>query len=325
MENERSRMRKQFFRPLTMVMVLALLALACGVNFPMSQPVSAPTQVPVEMIYTAAAETLAAQLTQNAPPELPPTATLPAEQPPEQGGEPLMPTFTFTPLFSDTPTVTATLPFTPTPTQPTITANQNTNCRKGPGPIYDRVGALNIGQTAFVYGRNSTSTWWYIENPTKPGSYCWVWGGSTTVSGATVELPVFTPPPPPATATTTLPASGIAFEVSYAGKSKCSGDWYAYFKVKNNGNKAIESVAIKITNLTTNTILSSTSYDNPFLGSTNKCPPGKDSLDAGESAYIAGFIGNVPANHQLKAGITLCSEEALGGKCEFKALKFTAP
>jgi len=318
-------MRKQFFRPFTVLSLLALVALACEINFSTPQQVSAPTQIPAEMIYTAAAETLVAQLTQNAPPEIPPTATLPAEQPPPQEGEPLIPTFTFTPLFSETPTVTPTLPFTPTPTQPTITAQQNTNCRKGPGPIYERVGALNIGQTALVYGRNSTSTWWYIENPNRPGSYCWVWGGSTSVSGATAELPVYTPPPPPATATSTLPASGVAFEISYVDKKKCSGDWYAYFKIKNNGNKALESVAIKITDLNTDTTLSSTSYDNPFLSGTGKCPPGNDSLDAGDSAYIAGFIGNVPANHQLKAGITVCVEEALGGKCEFKAIKFFAP
>ncbi|GAB4475584.1 MAG: hypothetical protein Kow0088_12550 [Anaerolineales bacterium] len=317
-------MRNRLIRPLTVLSLLALVALACGLNIPVGQSVNAPTQVPVEMIYTAAAETLAAQLTQNAPPQIPPTATLPAEQP-TQGGEVLIPTFTFTPLFSDTPTFTATLPFTPTPTQPTITANQNTNCRNGPGPIYERVGSLLIGQTAIVYGRNSSSTWWYIENPTRPGSYCWVWGGSTTVSGATAELPVYTPPPPPATATTTAPASGVAFELSYVGKHKCSGDWYAYFRIKNNGTKTFESVAIKITDVTTDTILSSTSSDNPFLSGTGKCPPGSDSLDVGETAYLAGFIGNVNADHQLKVGLTVCTAESLGGKCEFKALKFQAP
>ncbi len=317
-------MRKHIFRPFTLLVFLALVTLACGINFPAAEPVSAPTQVPVEMIYTAAAETLAAQLTQNAPPELPPTATLPSEGEPPQSGEPLMPTFTFTPLFSETPTLTETLPFTPTPTQPTITAQQNTNCRRGPGPIYERVGSLNIGQTSLVFGRNSSSTWWYIENPARPGTYCWVWGGSTTVSGATAELPVFTPPPPPATATTT-PGSGIAFEASFVGKFKCGGDWYAYLQIKNTGSKEIESVAIKINNVTTSTTLSSTSYDNPFLGGTGKCPPGKDSLEVGESAYIAGFIGNVPANQQLKAGITVCEDEALAGKCEFKAVRFVSP
>ncbi|MCS7247595.1 MAG: hypothetical protein NZ840_05060 [Anaerolineales bacterium] len=318
-------MKTRFFRPLTMLVTLALVALACDLSLPMEQVVSAPTQVPVEMIYTAAAETLAAQLTQNVPPQIPPTATLPPEQQPPPEGEPLMPTFTFTPLFSETPTVTATPPFTPTPIQPSVTAKQDTNCRKGPGPIYDRVSALLVGQTALVFGRDSTSTWWYIEDPRRPGAYCWVWSGSTTVSGPTAELPVFTPPPPPATATPTAPASGVAFEISFADKHKCGADWYAYLKIKNVGPKAIESVLLKLTNVTTNTTLSSTSYDNPFLSNTNKCPPGKDNLDAGESAYIAGLIGNVPGNHELKAGVTVCTEEGLGGKCEFKAIKFNAP
>lgn len=319
-------MNRLTIRPLMMISMGLLVALACGIPVTSPPAVNPPTNVPVEAIYTAAAETLAAQLTQNAPPVIPPTATLPPEQPAAVDTV-LVPTATNTPiLFTATATASATLPFTATPQMPTITAQQNTNCRKGPGPSYERVGALMIGQTALVYGRNSSSTWWYIENPERPGSYCWVWGGSTTVSGAASSLPVFTPPPPPATATKSgTSTDNKLFNVSYAARKKCSGDWYAYFSVKNTGDKILESAAVKIRNFTTDTILSSTASDNPFLGATNDCPPGSDSLDPGESAYVAGFMGNVTSGHEIKANITICTKEGLAGSCQSYTVRFVAP
>lgn len=319
-------MKTNHIRPIVVMSMLVLLALACEIPMASAPAVNSPTQVPVEAIYTSAAQTLAAQLTQNAPPVIPPTATLPAEQPAVVDTV-AVPTVTFTPiLFTATETPSPTPPFTPTPLMPTITAQQNTNCRKGPGPAYERVGALMIGQTSIVYGRNSSSTWWYIENPERKGTYCWVWGGSTTVSGAASSLPVFTPPPPPATATKSGTGSETKlFSISYAARKKCSGDWYAYFSVKNTGEKVLESAAVKIRDFTTDTILSSTASDNPFLGATNDCPPGSDSLDVGDSAYVAGKMGSVPSGHEIKANITICTKEGLTGSCESYTIRFTAP
>ena len=54
-----------------------------------------------------------------------------------------------------TPEFTQTSEFTQTPSVTTVTVSQNTNCRKGPGTQYDENGALLVGQTAEVVGKNS--------------------------------------------------------------------------------------------------------------------------------------------------------------------------
>ncbi|MGB9672798.1 MAG: hypothetical protein ACPL3P_01530 [Anaerolineales bacterium] len=311
-------MLNKFTRPLSLLSLLALVALACSISTPAAPQPAGVTNVPAEAIYTSAAQTLAAQLTENAPPEIPPSATLMEQSQAEEAS----PTATFTPiLFTSTATGTATPPFTATPTLPSVTANQNTNCRSGPGPLYDVIGSLKLGETSYAHGRNSTSSWWYIENPRKAGSYCWVWSGSTTLNGSTSSLAVLTPPPPPPTAT----ISGAAFKSGYATRHKCSGDYYAYFSVSNNGGKLLESASIKIRDMTAGTVLSSTASDNPFLTSTSDCPPGEDQLDVGEKAYVAGFIGAVPSGHVLKANIYLCTKEGLAGTCESIVVQFTAP
>jgi len=107
-----------------------------------------------------------------------------------------LPTSTSTPEF--TPTVT----LTPTPSVPTATVSQNTNCRTGPGTQYDLIGALLIGQSAEVVGKNSASNYWIIKTPGGSGN-CWLWGQYATVSGNTANLPEY---PVPATPTPSLPA-----------------------------------------------------------------------------------------------------------------------
>lgn len=311
-------MLKKIARPLSLISLLAILALACNISTATVPQPAAATNIPAEAIYTSAAQTLAAQLTENAPLQIPPSPTI-MEQP---AGEEINPTATYTPiLFTPTATSTATPPYTATLTLPSVTAKMNTNCRSGPGPNYDAIGSLQTGETSYAHGRNSTSSWWYIENLRKSGSYCWVWSGSTTLNGNASELAVLTPPPPPPTAT----LSGAGFKSSYASRHKCSGDYYAYFAVSNNGGKPLESASIKIRDMTAGTVLSSTASDNPFLTSTSDCPPGDDTLDVGDKAYIAGFIGAVPSGHELKANIYLCTKEGLGGNCESVVVQFAAP
>lgn len=114
-------------------------------------------------------------------------------------------------LIQDTPTpeFTSTPEFTPTPSVPTITVSQNTNCRTGPGTQYDLIGALLIGQSAEVVGKNSASNTWIIKTPGGSG-ICWLWGQYATVSGNTANLPEY---PVPATPTPSLPAAPKDFKV----------------------------------------------------------------------------------------------------------------
>jgi len=106
--------------------------------------------------------------------------------------EALLPTLTLTP--TEIPVLTNTL--TPTLDHATVTVSVDTNCRTGPGKIYDWVGGLLVGETARVVGKSSEGDYWLIENPDAAG-ICWLWGYYATVVGPTMYLAIHTPPPTP--------------------------------------------------------------------------------------------------------------------------------
>jgi len=311
-------MATKYALKIAFLMLGVLLIASC--NLPGMTVMDVPTQIPPDAIYTAAALTLQAQLTMNAPPTLAPTFEVPTNPPPM---DTMTPTMTFTPiLFTDTPVATATLPFTPTSTFPLITANIDTNCRKGPAPEYERVGYLLVGEVSEVLGKNSSGTWWYIKNPKNPSVLCWVWGKSTTVSGSTVELAIITPPPPPAS-----PTPGKAnFSAAYVGTKKCGGDRHAIFSVKVTGGSGFESMSIKTHDQDTSLLISGATASNaPFMTGSGKCPPGEDTLEPGTTAYVAGNIAGAPAGHNAKTSITLCTKDNLGGTCVAIIVKYKFP
>lgn len=95
--------------------------------------------------------------------------------------------------LTPTPTPSPTLALTPT--IPMIHSTKNTNCRSGPDSIYEVVGFLLVGERVEVHGRNSNSSWWYIQNPDDPQHNCWVWSQTTVVEGNLSIIPVVTPVP----------------------------------------------------------------------------------------------------------------------------------
>ena len=135
---------------------------------------------------------------QAAAPDLGATITAQAGLP--QNGE--IPTLTPSPDFTNTPEFTPTITETPTPSVPTATVSQNTNCRSGPGTSYDLIGALLIGQSAEVVGKNTPTNYWIIKTPGATG-FCWLWGQYATVTGNVAILTEYSIPPTP---TPSLPA-----------------------------------------------------------------------------------------------------------------------
>jgi hypothetical protein len=107
-------------------------------------------------------------------------------------------TATNTPVPLETPLPTETGTITPTSTSsvPMVTVSQNTNCRTGPGVVYDLIGALLIGEQAVVVGKYTPGNYWIINNLDAAGT-CWLWGQYATVTGNTAGLPEYTPPPTP--------------------------------------------------------------------------------------------------------------------------------
>jgi hypothetical protein len=105
-----------------------------------------------------------------------------------------------TPFPTDIPTITPTF----TPGVPMATVSVNTNCRTGPGIVYDLIGALLVGEQAVVVGKFTSGNYWIINNPDSSGT-CWLWGQYATVTGNTAGLPEYTQPPTPTPTKTPTP------------------------------------------------------------------------------------------------------------------------
>ncbi len=262
-----------------------LLVLAC--NLPTATPAADPGAA-----FTAAAQTVAAAVNRTLAPTL---ALSPAPDTP-------------TPL----PTLSPTPEFTSTPSIPLISVSVNTNCRVGPGKVYEPpVGGLLVGQTAEVHGKNADGTYWYIRLPNS--TFCWVTGEYATVVGNTAVLPVFTPPPTP-----TLPPS---FDMTFAGLDSCVG-WWVEVKLKNTGPVAFLSYAIAVKDINTATTL--TASDNGFTD-LGGCLSSSAiaSLNPGKSYVLSGpaFAYN-PNNHRIRVTVTLCTKNNQGGRCVSNTIEF---
>lgn len=207
---------------------------------------------------------------------------------------------------------------TPLSGSPSISASVETNCRVGPGPEYPRVGYLLPGQTSTVVGRNSDNSWWFIENPRRPGEYCWIWGQTTTVSGNITGLPVITPPPPPTLATT--------FQVYFYWFIDC-GEPTAIFAVTNTGGEALRSAYLTIKSRLLDVTLYGPDLDNsPFMNSPNNCPSGFQDLAPGETKYLGGEVGfGLASGDKLRATIAICTGYDGSGVCQETVVDFTYP
>ncbi len=281
------------------VIVLLIASLACAA------PTIASSPTPDQNIWsTAIAGTVAAALVQSqVAPSLVPIGIVTDT-----------PSLTFTPTLTPTETLTPTPLFTATPIIPQISVSVATNCRVGPGKIYDRVGALLVGEVAEVAGRNSDGTYWYIRNPDSNGGFCWLWGQYATLSGNIGALPMFTPPPTP----TPMPA----FDASYSGKDTCAG-WWVDIDLENTGGVTFKSVSLTLRDTVTDVALSM--YADGFtdrdgcLDSTTR-----DNLNPGATrTFSSPAFDYDPAGHKLRATITACSNAGQNGICVTEVINFT--
>lgn len=96
---------------------------------------------------------------------------------------------TFTP--SNTPTETPT----PTPEAAMVTAEQNVNCRWGPGSVYLWAALLPEGGKAKVDGRNYPSTWLWVQIEGYD-YHCWVAASAVVFHGDMDSVPRVPTDPP---------------------------------------------------------------------------------------------------------------------------------
>jgi hypothetical protein len=294
-------------RPLVLT-VLALTAALLACTLPLEfQPFLPPTPAPSPDIQAAVAQTLTAIALFN--PAATPTAadmqaaiaqTLTALAPPQS---------TASPFPSATPSLTPTpLPlFSATPGTLLVSVSVPTNCRSGPGKVYDYVGALLVGETTEVVGWEGQGEYWYVRNPDEAGSFCWIWGKYATLSGSPAGLPVLTPPP--------TPTPSPNFSIVSVRVDKCVG-WYVSVKVKNTGTQAFESISIKVYDPAKDKTIGSAVYDSfeAWQGCIGGAP--MPTLDSGETGYVqSNDFAYDPSGHNLKITVTLCTADGGGGTC----------
>jgi uncharacterized protein YraI len=139
------------------------------------------------LIQTQAAQTVVADLTQNAPPpptEAPPPTAAPTQAPP--------------PGPTPDPNIPVAVIPTAAPGGPSAIANFNTTIYSGPGTNYVVYATFLGGATATVNGKSEDGLWWAISVPVAPTGSGWVEASWVTVSNAD-GVPVLPTPPVPAT------------------------------------------------------------------------------------------------------------------------------
>ncbi|MBN2118589.1 MAG: hypothetical protein JW730_18590 [Anaerolineales bacterium] len=278
--------------------VLLIVSLACGLPSALPNiPVTGPT-LDANAVETAILQTMEAARTQTA------GAVVPASPSPTLTPEPSL-----TPTATLSPTPLATV----TPLVPLISVSVNTNCRAGPGRVYDRVGALMVGETAEVVGRDPTWRYWYIKNPDQVNGYCWVWDEYATVTGNVAVLPQFTPPPTP----TPVPS----FEVHYDDLDSCVG-WWVELQLTNTGVVPFKSMSLTIrdTDEGVDVSMSADKFTDidGCLDTTTE-----ETLDPGRTVTVSTpvFAYN-PKGHKMRATVTLCTATGQNGMCVTQVIKF---
>jgi hypothetical protein len=231
----------------------------------------------------------------------------PGETDKSREAEPSKPTEPPTTTQSPSPTLTPTNTASPTPSPPMVSVSIDTNCRFGPGDVYEYLGALMVGEHSQVVGKNSSETFWYIHNPDPPPEFCWIWGFYASIEGDTSQLPVLTPPPTP----TPSPAP-FAFQAEYGDLMPCGA--YAFIvRIKNTGGMDLESLHLEVVDTTIN--LTKT-HVNDIFGTSLSCTPATTArLAPGEVGYtfVSGF--QTITNHTFQASIKVCSQDGLAGTC----------
>lgn len=214
-------------KSLTTTVLLILLSLtAC--NLPSSQ-----TQTGTPDPYQAAALTVTAlAATEQAGPTPTPSST---STPP--------------PTFAANTATSAPLPTvaqqSATPSGTVFIVDVGANCRSGPGTVYDRITSFTPNTYLPITGRNTDSSWWYVQ--TGPSSNCWISASTGRASGSTGSVPVVAAPPTPtAIATVTgTPTAGprlsdptaLVSELSYPSTcAPASNSLRVAIRVTDNGN-----------------------------------------------------------------------------------------
>jgi len=148
------------------------------------------------------------------------------------------------------------------------------------------------------------------------------------------ELPAFTPSL--AFTNTTAPATVVPpplptmaaqdFQIDFVAFDRCSEMRFARLRLTNTGTVPWESIEIVLndqTTLTTSSPLRANEFTDAY---TCQETTNQTTLNPGDNAivYSYGFNHNL-AQHQILAGVTLCTQDGQGGQCLSKSIMIFSP
>jgi len=271
-------MRRTLFQLPGLLTTMALVLSAC--NLPGSRATSEVT-LPAEQAtaHLAAIEATA-------------TFTQPAEVIPSE-----------TPTATRTPKPSATS----TPEPPAAEVVRESNCRTGPGGIYELVATYQVGQLLDVVARDLGGGYWFVQNPEKPEEQCYLLAQNIRISGETTALPKYTP--------LASPTAPPYFNLSFKKFDTCEGVDFAVFTVENVGSVPFRSAYIKVTNYKANKSVEQAlnAFDLKV-----RCVLAKNiaPLNPGGTGYVYSPPFKWSGRGQtLRAVIMICTEKNLKGTC----------
>lgn len=270
-------MDKMHFHRMGLLLIVALILSACNM------PAADATAEPSAPVAADTADLSATQTTQAK----------------------LIPTSTSTVTSTATLTLEPSATFTPEP--PKAEVVRESNCRIGPGGLYDLVAKYPVGQMLDVVAKDLGGGYWFVQNSEKPEEQCYLLAQNIKITGDTELLPKFTPLP--------SPTAAPYFEVTFRKFDICENRNYVVFDIVNLGSFAFRSVYIRVINQK-----SGESVEQAFnaFDLRVKCVLAKNiaPLDPGKSGYVYSpqfkWSGQ---GGRLRVIIMACTDKNLKGSC----------
>jgi hypothetical protein len=213
---------------------------------------------------------------------------------------------TQTPTITSTTTPTREPSATSTPEPPKAEVVRETNCRIGPGGLYDLVATYQVGQMLNVVAKDLGGGYWFVQNPEKLEEQCYLLGQNIKITGNTEVLPKFTPLP--------SPTAAPYFEVTFRKFDTCENREYVTFDIVNKGSFAFRSLYVRVINKGGESV--EQAYNAFDL--RVRCVLAKNiaPLDPGASGYVYSpqftWSGR---GKDLRVIIMACTEKNLKGSC----------
>lgn len=302
-------MNRLLFRTISLLMAGALILSACSAFGP-STP-SGQTDL-LQVTQTMAAVATNVQQTLAAVPSatpLPTNTPAPTNPPATATTAPTAAPSTATPEAA-APTAAVTTPISSgTPTARITTA---TNCRSGPSTSYPIIFTAEAGTDLTILNKSSLSDYVVVQGPS--GTSCWLWTKYANISGNVSGLPEASIP--------ALPTVAADFTFDFFRIESCAG-FTPGFKINDNGSTIWQSYTLVLKDLTTKVTqtISADAFDK-----RSGCDSIKsiELLDPGDNGFAYSDSFSVdPTGHPMKATLTLCSHNGLGGSCMTQTLTFT--